>query len=276
MAPHSGNALDHFQHQPTNLHEAMRREIENPTIMREAIMREIEKERIREEIIAEEMTRRRILEYEVRRELLMERQLAKLSGEGFPPFPSPVMSFSPTLPFLKQQSDAGCTEERIARSLEGRMGKEISVSGLGARNEIRRLDIVPFEERISEIPFQQRSVEPKVSALKPVSHSAERMISELQPSLEPSKEKDRIILLVSFCSSCSSCICSYFICFPEFEGICDFLIYCLVLLDVFLFEGFLVYLESSFSINAVSFLVRLATCVPFHVRRNIILYMHKT
>ncbi|XP_009792402.1 uncharacterized protein [Nicotiana sylvestris] len=195
MAPHSGNALDHFQHQSANLHEAMRREIENPTIMREAIMREIEKERIREEIIAEEMTRRRILEYEVRRELLMERQLAKLSGEGFPPFPSPVMSFSPTLPFLKQQSDARCIEERITRSLEGRMGKEISVSGLGARNEIRRLDIVPFEERISEIPFQQRSVEPKVSALKPVSHSAERMISELQPSLEPSKEKDRIILL---------------------------------------------------------------------------------
>ncbi|XP_075092664.1 uncharacterized protein LOC107759834 isoform X3 [Nicotiana tabacum] len=195
MAPHSGNALDHFQHQPTNLHEAMRREIENPTIMREAIMREIEKERIREEIIAEEMARRRMLEYEVRRELLMERQLAKLSGEGFSPFPSPVMSFSPTLPFLKQQSDAGCTEERIARSLEGRMGKEISVSGLGARNEIRRLDIVPFEERISEIPFQQRSVEPKVSALKPVSHSVERMLSELQPSLEPSKEKDRIILL---------------------------------------------------------------------------------
>nr|XP_016433334.1 PREDICTED: uncharacterized protein LOC107759834 isoform X2 [Nicotiana tabacum] len=195
MAPHSGNALDHFQHQSANLHEAMRREIENPTIMREAIMREIEKERIREEIIAEEMARRRMLEYEVRRELLMERQLAKLSGEGFSPFPSPVMSFSPTLPFLKQQSDAGCTEERIARSLEGRMGKEISVSGLGARNEIRRLDIVPFEERISEIPFQQRSVEPKVSALKPVSHSVERMLSELQPSLEPSKEKDRIILL---------------------------------------------------------------------------------
>ncbi|KAK4337688.1 hypothetical protein RND71_042175 [Anisodus tanguticus] len=180
-APHFENSLDHIQHQPAIMHETIRRVIE--------------KERIREEIIAEEIARRRMLEFEVRRELMMERQLAKHSGEGFSPFSSPIMSFSPTLPFLKQQSDVRSVEERIASSLEDRMGRGISVSGLGARNEIGRLDIVPFEERISEIPFHQRSVQPKISALKPVSYSAEPVISELQPSLEPSKEKDKIIFL---------------------------------------------------------------------------------
>ncbi|KAK4338563.1 hypothetical protein RND71_043050 [Anisodus tanguticus] len=180
-APHFENRLDHIQHQPASMHEAIRRELE--------------KERIREEIIAEEIARRRMLEFEVRRELMMERQLAKHSGEGFSPFSSPIMNFSPTLPFLKQQSDVRSVEERIARSLEDRMGRGISVAGLSARNEIGRLDIVPFEQRISEIPFHQRSVEPKNSALKPISYSAEPVISELQPSLEPSNEKDKIILL---------------------------------------------------------------------------------
>ncbi|XP_060171762.1 uncharacterized protein LOC132602950 isoform X2 [Lycium barbarum] len=178
VAPHFENKLGHIQHQPANMHEAIRREVE--------------KERIREEIIAEEIARRRMLEFEVRRELMMERQLTKLSAEGFS---SSVMSFSPTLPLLKQQSDVRSIEERIARSLEDRMGRGISVSGFGARNEIGRSNIVPFEERISEIPFHQRSVEPKMSALKPVSYSAEPVISELQPSLEPSKETDKIILL---------------------------------------------------------------------------------
>ncbi|XP_055822925.1 uncharacterized protein LOC129891552 isoform X2 [Solanum dulcamara] len=181
VAPHFENKLDHIQHQPTN--------------MREAIQREIEKERIKEEIIAEEIARRHMLELEVRRELMMERQLAKQSGEGLSSFSSPVMSFSPTLPLLKQQSVVRSVEERIAGSLEDRMGRGISVSRLGARNEIGRLEIVPFEERISEIPFQQRSVEPKICALKPVSHSSVPMISELQSPLEPSKEKDKIILL---------------------------------------------------------------------------------
>ncbi|XP_059286088.1 uncharacterized protein LOC132039606 isoform X2 [Lycium ferocissimum] len=181
VAPHFENKLGHIPHQPANMHEAIRREME--------------KERIREEIIAEEMARRRMLEFEVRRELMMERQLTKLSAEGFSPFSSSVMSFSPTLPHLKQQSDVRSIEERIARSLEDRMGRGISVSGLGARNEIGGLGIVPFEERISEIPFHQRSVEPKMSALKPVSYSADPVISELQPSSEPSKEKHKIILL---------------------------------------------------------------------------------
>ncbi|TMW84261.1 hypothetical protein EJD97_025521 [Solanum chilense] len=87
---------DHSQHQPAD--------------MREAIVREIEKERIREKIIAEEIARRRILEFEVRRELVMERQLAKQSGEGL----SPCSSSS--LPSLKQQSDVTSLEERIASS----------------------------------------------------------------------------------------------------------------------------------------------------------------
>lgn len=66
--------------------------------MREAIVREIEKERVREKIIAEEIARRRMVESEVRRELVMERQLAKQSGEGLSP-----CSSSSSLPFLKQQ-----------------------------------------------------------------------------------------------------------------------------------------------------------------------------
>ncbi|KAL3331672.1 hypothetical protein AABB24_032335 [Solanum stoloniferum] len=181
MAPQFENKLDHIQNQPAN--------------MREAIWREIEKEKIKEEIIAEEIARRRMLELEVRRELMMERQLAQQSGEGLSPFSSPAMSFSPTLPFSKQQTVVTSVEERIARSLEDRMGRGLSVSRLGARNEIGRLEIAPFEERIPEIPFQQRSVEPKNSALKPVSHSSVPMISELQSPLEPSKEKDKIILL---------------------------------------------------------------------------------
>lgn len=183
VAPHFENKLGHIQHQPAN--------------MREAIQREIEKERIKEEIIAEEIARRNMLELEVRRELMMERQLAKQSGAGLSPFSSPVMSFSPTLPLLKQQSVVRSADERIARSLDDRMESGISVSRLGARNETGRLEIVPFEERISEIPFQQRSVEPKISALEPVSHSLMPMISELQSPLVPSKEKDKIILLVS-------------------------------------------------------------------------------
>ncbi|TMW84260.1 hypothetical protein EJD97_025520 [Solanum chilense] len=181
MAPQFENMPDHIQNQPAN--------------MREAIWREIEKEKIKQEIIAEEKARRHMLELEVRRELMMERELAKQSGEGLSPFSSPAMSFSHTLPFSNQQSVVRSVEERIARSLEDRMGRDISVSRLGARNEIGRLEIVPFEERIPEIPFQQRSVEPENSALKPVSHSSVPMISELQSPLEPSKEKDKIILL---------------------------------------------------------------------------------
>ncbi|XP_049359729.1 uncharacterized protein LOC125824401 isoform X2 [Solanum verrucosum] len=189
MAPQFENKLDHIQNQPAN--------------MREAIWREIEKEKMKEEIIAEEIARRRMLELEVRRELMMERQLAQQSGEGLSPFSSPAMSFSPTLPLLKQQTVVRSVEERIARSLEDRMGRGISVSRLGARNEIGRLEIVPFEERIPEIPFQQRSVEPKYSVLKPVSHSSVPMISDLQSPLEPSKEKDKIILLAKPITSVS-------------------------------------------------------------------------
>ncbi|XP_055822926.1 uncharacterized protein LOC129891553 [Solanum dulcamara] len=133
--PQFENKLDHIHHQPVN--------------MREAIMREIEKESIREKIIAEEIARRRMPEFDVRRELMMERQLTKQIGEGFSPLSSP------TLPFLKQQSDVTSVEERTARS---QMGRGIQVSRLGARNEIGRLDIMPFEERISEMSFHQRSL----------------------------------------------------------------------------------------------------------------------
>lgn len=215
MAPQFENKLDHIQNQPAN--------------MREAIWREIEKEKIKEEIIAEEIARRRMLELEVRRELMMERQLAQQSGEGLSPFSSPAMSFSPTLPFSKQQTVVRSVEERIARSLEDRMGRGISVSRLGARNEIGRLEIVPFEERIPEIPFQQRSVEPKNSALKPVSHSSVPMISELQSPLEPRKEKDKIILLVSMFLFILHMSIPF--CYPELEIILAisgkvFLIFC--------------------------------------------------
>ncbi|KAM3397361.1 hypothetical protein P3S68_000873 [Capsicum galapagoense] len=139
VAPQFENKLDHIQHQPAN--------------MREALRIEIEKELIREEIIAEQISRRRMLEFEGRRELMMERQLAQQSVEEFIPFSSPVMSFCPTPPFLKQQIGVGSAEERIATS---QMERRISVSKFGARNDIGRLDIVPFEERISEISFHQR------------------------------------------------------------------------------------------------------------------------
>ncbi|PHU28859.1 hypothetical protein BC332_00952 [Capsicum chinense] len=99
VAPQFENKLDHIQHQPAN--------------MREALTRQFEKELIREEIIAEEIGQRRMLEFE-------------------------------------QQIDVRSAEERIATS---QMGRRISVSGFGARNDIGRLDIVPFEERISEILF---------------------------------------------------------------------------------------------------------------------------
>ncbi|PHT75319.1 hypothetical protein T459_18841 [Capsicum annuum] len=177
MAPHFENELDHIQQQPAN--------------SREAIWRQVEKERIREEIMAEEIARRRMLELEVRREIMMERELAKQSGGGFSPFSSTVTSFSPALPFLKQQTGVGSVEERLAKSLENRMGRGISLSRLGARNEIGKLEVLPFEERIPEIPFQ-RGVEPKISALKPVTHNAEPMISELE---SPNQEKDKTILL---------------------------------------------------------------------------------
>lgn len=181
VAPHFENNLGRIQNQPANL--------------REAIQREIEKERIQEEIIAEEVARRRMLELEVRRELMMGRQLAQQSGEGLAPFSSAGMSFSPTLPVLNQQSVVRSVEERIARSFEDRTGRGIPVSRLGARNETGRLELIPFEERISENPFQQRSVEPQISALEPVFHSSMPMISDLQPPSEPSKDKDKIILL---------------------------------------------------------------------------------
>ncbi|CAN4113234.1 unnamed protein product [Withania somnifera] len=128
VEPQFENKLGHIQHQPAN--------------MREALRREIEKEHLREKVIAEEIAR-------TRRKLMMERLLTKQSKEGFFPFSSPAISFSPTHPSLKQQSDVMSLEERIARS---QMGRRISVSGFGAR-----LDRVPFDERISETPLHQRS-----------------------------------------------------------------------------------------------------------------------
>ncbi|PHT58520.1 hypothetical protein CQW23_00883 [Capsicum baccatum] len=56
---------------------------------------------------------------------------------------------------LEFEIDVKSAEERIALS---QMERRVSISEFGARNDIGRPDIVPFEERISEISFhQQRS-----------------------------------------------------------------------------------------------------------------------
>ncbi|KAJ9689020.1 hypothetical protein PVL29_014591 [Vitis rotundifolia] len=92
--------------------------LSNPSDMREAIQRELEKELIREEIIAREIARRRILEAEVRRELLMEQELMLTKTE----FKSPV---SPAIRLdrfpLFHQSDSRALEERLSRSLAQRL-----------------------------------------------------------------------------------------------------------------------------------------------------------
>ncbi|OIS98271.1 PREDICTED: uncharacterized protein LOC109233802 [Nicotiana attenuata] len=155
MAPHIGqsSSFNHFQDSTCNA--------------REAILRKEMEERIREEIIAEEVARRRVLELEVRRELMME---AMLRGDSFTSF----SSFSPNLPFLKQQA-------------EEKLGMSVSESEPGARHQ-------DMEQISDVVPFKHRAVEPSISTLKlvpvPKNQSAKGEISQLQPSLEPELSKD--------------------------------------------------------------------------------------
>ncbi|CAL5399536.1 unnamed protein product [Camellia sinensis] len=97
----------------------------NPNDVREAIQRELEKQRIREEIVAGEIARKRLLEAEVRREMLMEREMALRGAERFSLFSGSAavsaMQFEPRLSLL-HQSDGRSLEERLALSLEDRLG----------------------------------------------------------------------------------------------------------------------------------------------------------
>lgn len=93
----------------------------NPSDIREAIQRELEKERIREEIIAREIARRRILEAEVRRELMMEQEMMLAKAEGKSPASLAMRLDSYQ---LFHQSDNRALEERLNRSLEQRLALE--------------------------------------------------------------------------------------------------------------------------------------------------------
>ncbi|XP_040996931.1 UBP1-associated proteins 1C-like isoform X1 [Juglans microcarpa x Juglans regia] len=100
LYPSSSSGVGYFTEQalragistadPNAIPEQMR----NPSNVREAIQRELEKERIREEIIMAEIARRQMLEAEVRRELMMEREMVmrRLMAEG--------LSVEPRLPSL--------------------------------------------------------------------------------------------------------------------------------------------------------------------------------
>lgn len=103
--------------------------LSNPSDMREAIQRELEKERIREEIIAREIARRRLLEAEVRRELLMEQELMLTKTE----FKSPVSSAMRLDRFpLFHQSDSRALQERLSRSLAQRLALQARQEMLAA------------------------------------------------------------------------------------------------------------------------------------------------
>nr|GLL34324.1 uncharacterized protein LOC109166316 isoform X2 [Ipomoea trifida] len=152
---------------------------QNQMDLRETIRRQIEKERIREEILAQEIARRRILEAEVRMELMREREAAMLRG---------------------QLPDERSLEERIVRLIEERLGVGISSTGVAARGENGRSQVVPIREWsiepwTSEVPFKQQSVEPRLFELKPHSEfqSLEPNISEVKPAPELGKEKERIV-----------------------------------------------------------------------------------
>uniref|UniRef100_A0A5B7CBP8 C2H2-type domain-containing protein n=1 Tax=Davidia involucrata TaxID=16924 RepID=A0A5B7CBP8_DAVIN len=144
----------------------------NPSDVREAIQREVEKERIREEIIAAEITRKRLLEAEVRREMLMEREMALRGGAagGFSFLSaaaasvSTAMLFEPRLSIL-HQAEGRSLEEKLAWSLEERLG-------YSARREIGSMETLPF----------QRNVEPKISEVKPLPEvSKEKVIFLAKP-----------------------------------------------------------------------------------------------
>ncbi|XP_031123005.1 uncharacterized protein LOC116025800 isoform X2 [Ipomoea triloba] len=156
-----------------------RRYFQNQMDLRGTIRRQIEKERIREEILAQEIARRRILEAEVRMELMREREAAMLRG---------------------QLPNERSLEERIVRLIEERLGVGISSTGVAARGENGRSQVVPLREWsiepwTSEVPFRQQSVEPRLFELKPHSEfqSLEPNISEVKPAPELGKEKERIV-----------------------------------------------------------------------------------
>ncbi|THF97320.1 hypothetical protein TEA_013075 [Camellia sinensis var. sinensis] len=138
----------------------------NPNDVREAIQRELEKQRIREEIVAGEIARKRLLEAEVRREMLMEREMALRGAERFSTFSGSAavsaMQFEPRLSLL-HQSDGRSLEERLALSLEDRLGYQARRGNGG----------------FGTFSFQ---------------HNAEPKISEVKTPSEVSKEK--IIFLV--------------------------------------------------------------------------------
>ncbi|KAK4377225.1 hypothetical protein RND71_003521 [Anisodus tanguticus] len=112
----------------------------------EAMKREIEKECIREEIIAEEVARRRMLEFEVRRELMMEREVAVWRGDHR----YASLSISPRFPFLKQQADAVSL-----------------VSGLAARRDMEQSLEVPFQRRVVEPKVSILTAEPEILQVQP-------------------------------------------------------------------------------------------------------------
>ncbi|KAG2668196.1 hypothetical protein I3760_15G148700 [Carya illinoinensis] len=100
LYPSSSAGVGHFTEQAlragisTADPNANPEQVRNPSDVREAIQRELEKVRIREEIIMAEIARRQMLEAEVRRELMMEREMVmrRLMAEG--------LSVEPRLPSL--------------------------------------------------------------------------------------------------------------------------------------------------------------------------------
>ncbi|CAL5341182.1 unnamed protein product [Camellia sinensis] len=135
----------------------------NRNDVREAIQRELEKQRIREEIVAGEIARKRLLEAEVRREMLMEREMALRGAERFSLFSGSAavsaMQFEPRLSLL-HQSDGRSLEERLALSLEDRLGYQ-------ARRGNGGFGTFSF----------QHNAEPKISEVKtPSERSVEKVI----------------------------------------------------------------------------------------------------
>ncbi|THG04336.1 hypothetical protein TEA_011048 [Camellia sinensis var. sinensis] len=126
--------------------------IRNPSNVREAIQRELEKERIREEIIATEIVRKRMLEAELRREMALAREMALRRGEGFSTFSAQsAMRFEPRLSLL-HQSEGRFLEERLALSLEERLGYQ-------AHHSVGGFEMMRFT----------RNAEPKISEIMPPS-----------------------------------------------------------------------------------------------------------
>ncbi|KAK9275943.1 hypothetical protein L1049_023218 [Liquidambar formosana] len=165
--------------------------LRNPSDVREAIQRELEKERIREEIIVAEITRKRMLEAEVRRELMIERALVLGRPDGFSaifasPSPSPAMRIEPRLPLLSQSDGSMSLEERISRSLEERLGRSLEERiAFQARREVGNisLDVSPLQRTLEAA--QTPEVKPPSEASK------EKLIfmAKPDPNLSGTKRK---------------------------------------------------------------------------------------